>query len=193
MTRKKPLLGLLFVFSIAACTGADDIREPVTTSTRAPITFAVNELRIASEASEPVTSTFKDKRHSARLVDATREFLKNRVRAGGGVGWVKTTITQASIVERPLETTTGIKGLLIEEANAEFDADLAVKISVMDESGLERAYVEAKVGRTRPISESIDVLGRTAEAEILIGDLLRQLDDQMTVAVEGELAQFRSF
>ena len=181
------LVGLL------GCTTAEDIEETVTSSARAPISFAVNELIIANEAPPPTSGDFKDKRNSARLVDKTREFLQGRLRAGGGEGWVKTTIVQADLVERALETTPGIKGILIEEADAEFVGALTVRIAVMDAQGLEVAYVEAKVGRTRPISESIDVLGRTAEAEILIGDLLKQLDDQLTRAVDIELEDFKSF
>lgn len=187
------LPAVMLALFVAGCTGAADISEPVTTSTRAPIGLAVNELRIVSEAPEPPTGTFKDKRNSARLVDSTRDFLGNRVRAGGGEGWAQMTITQAEIIERPLATTAGLKGLLLQEADAEFDADLGVRIAVMDGQGLERAFVEAKVGRTRPLSESLDVLGRTAEAEILIGDLLRQLDDQLTQAVDAELGEFKSF
>lgn len=193
MMKQKLVLALLLVLGTSACTTADDIREPVTTSARAPIAFAVNEIRIAVEAIEPSSGTFVDKRHSGRLIDSTHEFLKNRIRASGGEGWLRASISEASIVERPLETTQGLKGILIEEADAEFVADLGIRLAIMDGGGLERAFVEAKVGRTRALSENLDVLGRTAEAEILIGDLLRQLDDQLTVAVDSELSEFKSF
>lgn len=155
--------------------------------------LAVAELRIGATATEPASGNFKDRRYSARLVDSTQNFLKSRIRAGGGDGWAMVTVTNATIVERALETTEGIKGLLIKEADAEFVADLAVRVAVMDGLGLERAFVEAKVGRTRQLSEDLDVLGRTAVAEDLIDDLLRQLDDQLTLAVDTELADYKSF
>jgi len=184
---------ILAMVSLVACSQPPDIEEPVTTSSRAPIALAVNELRIDNRSEPPADATFKDRRASESLVNATESFLANRLLADGGNGWLQADITDAAIIERPRQTTPGIRGALVEEADAELVADLTVRLGIFGADGLEQNAVDVKVGRTRQLSERLDVLQKTAEAESLVTDLLRQLDDQLTQAVDSYLAEFKTF
>ena len=149
----------------------------MTTSSRAPIALAVNEVRIDNRSEPPAEGSFKDRRHSETLVSATESFLQSRLLADGGNGWAQAEITHAVIVERERATTPGFKGAFVEEADSELIADLTVRLGIIGAAGIEENAVEVKVGRTRQLSEKMDVLQKSAAADILVNDLLRQLDD----------------
>ena len=184
---------LLLLAACVGCTSPEIIEPAVTTSSRAPIALVVNEIKVESEAAVPAEGNFKDRRRSARLVEATTAFVERRLLAGGGSGWLRALVTEASLIERPRETTGGIAGFFTSEPDADLVADIALRLIVMDELGLEKAFAELKVGRTRPVSEGLDAIERDAESEALITDLLRQLDDKLTDTIHTELPDLKAF
>ena len=190
MTKFAPFFALLL---LGACTSPEIIEPAVTSSTRAPILLDVGEVRVESETPPLTEGDFKDRRRSKRLAEAVTDFLERRVLAGDGTGWVRLSITKASIIERPRSTTGGIVGVFTEEPDSDLNADVAVRLTVIDEVGLERSRHDIAVGRTRALGESLDVVERDAQGEALISDLLRQLDGKLTTTVDSELAYLRAF
>ncbi|MEZ5845432.1 MAG: hypothetical protein R3C70_01645 [Geminicoccaceae bacterium] len=194
MNRSRPLAWLLPLAAIlAACTSPETIEPAVTTSSRAPITFAVSEVREAMEAAPPAAGNFKDRRRSARLGEAAKTFLGKRLLAGGGDGWLDATVTEASLIERQRETTGGFTGFFVREPDADLEAGVVVRLVIRDGLGQERAFADIKVARTRAVPEGLDVIERDAVAEALINDLLRQLDDELTTTVDTELPDYKAF
>ncbi|MEZ5823871.1 MAG: hypothetical protein R3C97_03745 [Geminicoccaceae bacterium] len=186
-------LAVLLTLQLAACTAPETIEPAVTTSSRAPITLAVNQVRQAMEAPPPASGNFKDRRRSARLGEATKDFLGRRLLAGGGEGGLDAVVTEAILIERPRATTGGFKGFFIKEPDADLDASIAVRLSITDGTGLERAFAEIKVARTRAVTEGLDVIERDALSEALIEDLLRQLDEKLTSTIDIEMPEYKAF
>jgi hypothetical protein len=57
----------------------------------------------------------------------------------------------------------------------------------MGGDGLEQSFVQTEVQRRRPILRNTSVMARDAEAERLIGDIIGQLDDELTQAARQHL------
>ncbi|MCB2053230.1 MAG: hypothetical protein KDE35_03180 [Geminicoccaceae bacterium] len=178
---------------LAGCTSTEEIVPAVTTSPRAPLAMAVSEVEIEAAAAPVYEGDFKDKRRSERLVEATKEFLERRLLAAGGSGLLRATIVQAKLVERPRETKGGIAGVLTRESESTLDGEVGVRLTVIDGSGLEQVAAEVKIGRNRAVPPGLDVIEHDAFAEEFISDLLRQLDDKLTAAVDEDLASFKAF
>ncbi|MCB1969221.1 MAG: hypothetical protein R3D03_06240 [Geminicoccaceae bacterium] len=178
---------------LTACRSSADIEPAVTTSSRAPITLTVNEIHESIEASPPASGTFKDRRRSARLGEAAKSFLQTRLLAGGGSGTLNAVVTEATVIEHPRAKTSGFMDFFVSEPDADFEAELAVRLSITDGLGVETAFAEVKVARTRAVPEGLDVIEQDAISEALINDLLRQLDEQLTNTANDDLAAYKAF
>lgn len=180
----KPLLALLMLVGLVAC-GTTEVRQPADViSTKPPLVFTVSEITF-EEPLVPETGTgFRDRMRSERLADATLAFLTERLQITGGTGSLQVAIEQARLVEEEIDAATGVRATLTREPDRVLDALLSVRVAVMGADGLEQAFTEAEVQRRRPILRNSSVMARDAEAERLIGDLIGQLDDELTQAAQ---------
>lgn len=190
MTKSLPLvvaLGLL-----AGCAGRTPPEFPHE-SARSPLVLTVEEVRIENRSAEPRDGTFIDRRRSRELAERARSFLEKRVRAAGGPGTARVVIERAELVEKPNTKTEGILGVFVREPDRVLDATLAVRISIEDPGGLERAFARAEVARRRAVLEYTDIASVDAEAQRLIEDLLAQFDEALQRSAEENLAAFLAF
>jgi hypothetical protein len=183
----KSLLAAFALLVLAACSGPQ-VREPVeVTSTKPPLVFAVAELSIENMSPMPAEIDFRERQWTERLGAATEQFLRGRLETTSGIGWLQVTIDQARLIEDALPVATGVRATLAREPDRVLDALVKVRLSVMGADGLEQSFVEAEVQRRRPILRNTSVMARDAEAERLIGDLMVQLDDELTQAARQHL------
>ena len=187
---RRLLLALLGPTLLLACTGPE-LREPVdVTSARPPLVFAVAEKLVEEEGQLPAAAQFRDRQRTDRLRNGTRTFLDDRLQTTSGLGWLRVTIQDARILEEEVATVGGIRGVFTREPDRVLDALVRVRIAVMGADGLEQANVETEVQRRRPVLQGTSVIAQDAEVERLIGDLMGQLDDQLTQAVRQHLGGF---
>ena len=183
----KTLFAALVVLVLVACTGPE-LRQPIaTTSAKPPLSFAVAELAVEDASSLPPATGFRDRMRSDWLVEATKEFLDERLLTGIGTGWLQVTIDEARVFEQELELAGTAREAIARTPDRVLDALVRVRIAVMGADGLEQSFVQAEVQRRRPILRNTSVMARDAEANRLIGDLLVQFDDELTAAVQQHL------
>ncbi len=183
----KPLLAVLTLFALVACT-APELREPIeTTSTKPPLMFTLAELAIEDASTLPGATGFRDRMRSEWLVEASKEFLDDRLRTGMGEGWLQVTIDEARVLEQPIELEGTAREAITRAPDRVLDALIRVRLAVMGADGLEQSFVQAEVQRRRPILRNTSVMARDAEANRLIGDLLAQFDDELTEAIQQHL------
>jgi hypothetical protein len=183
----KPLLSALVILVLAACAGPE-LRQPIeTTSPKPPMVFAVAELVVEDQSSLPADMGFRDRERSARLLQASEEFLVDRLRTGMGQGWLLVTIEEARVREEPLELEGTARERLTRAPDRVLDIMLSVRLAVMGPDGFEQAALLAEAQRRRPILRNTSVMRMDAEVSRLIGDLLVQFDDELTEAVQQQL------
>jgi hypothetical protein len=175
---------------LAACSGPQ-VREPVDViSTKPPLVFAVGELIIENVSLMPADIGFRQRQWTERLGAATEQFLLDRLETTSGIGWLQVSIDEARLIEDALPVATGVRATLTREPDRVLDALVRIRLSVMGADGLEQSFVEAEVQRRRPILRNTSVMARDAEAERLIGDLMVQLDDELTQAARQHLGAY---
>lgn len=190
MSRILPVLFTALL--LAACAGRTP-PERRHESARAPLLLTVEEVQFENRSAEPRDGTFIDRRRSRELAERARSFLQERLQAAGGPGVARVVVERAELVERKSEKTGGVLGVFVREPDRILDGTLAVRVSVEDWGGVERAFARAEVARRRPVLEYTDVASVDAEAERLIEDLLAQLDEALQKSVEENLAAFLAF
>ena len=77
----KHFFAALVVVVVAACTGPE-LRQPIeAVSPKPPLMFSVAELALEDQSNLPAAMGFRDRERSGRLLEATKEFLDERVAA----------------------------------------------------------------------------------------------------------------
>ena len=186
----QPLLSILVILVLAACTGPE-LRQPIeAVSTKPPLVFTVAELALEDRSSVPENVGFRDRERSARLQEATKEFLDERLRTGMGEGWLQVTIEEARVLEEALELEGTAREAITRAPDRVLDVLVRVRLAVMGPDGFEQAAVQAEAQRRRPIPRNTSVMAMDAEANRLIGDLLVQFDDELTAAVQEQLGAY---
>ena len=189
-TRRNALAGACLLLPLAACTPSRPLRPAVTAPSREPFRFRVEAIDVTVSRDAGAADDFIDLGRGERLAIAATAFLSAYLDAAGGPGRGRATIETATMATLPLPTAGGVRGLLVREPDRLFKGTLKVRLSILDPSGQETAWTEAKVERTRPVLARTAALARDAEAEEVIDALLRQLDDALAKAIGENLGAY---
>jgi hypothetical protein len=185
---RKSFLALLALAGLVACTPAEQPEPIDVVSVKPPLVFTVSEIQFEEPLVPESGTGFRDRLRSERLADQTMVFLNDRLQQAGGAGWLQVVIEQARLVEMELDAPSGVRATFTREPNRVLDALLKVRLTVFGADGLEQAFTEAEVQRRRPILRNTSVIARDAEADRLIGDIIGQLDDELTQAAQQFLS-----
>jgi hypothetical protein len=185
---RKSFLALLALVGLVACTPAEQPEPIDVVSVKPPLVFTVSEIQFEEPLVPESGTGFRDRLRSERLADQTMVFLNDRLQQAGGAGWLQVVIEQARLVEMELDAPSGVRATFTREPNRVLDALLKVRLTVFGADGLEQAFTEAEVQRRRPILRNTSVIARDAEADRLIGDIIGQLDDELTQAAQQFLS-----
>lgn len=125
--------------------------------------------------------------HTFRMSPAAvaRAWAQQRIQAAGTEGSVIVTIIDASVVEVPLTMIGGVLGLLFDKHT--YEASLEVTIEYRGPL-LAQASARALVSRSRSVPRSITLKQKDAVFYGLVEGLLRDLNDQLEVAIAQSLA-----
>ena len=185
-TRRAALAAAVAMPLLAGCTTAPEPGAPTFGGTP-PIRLAVGSVDVQSQA-QNLPSQFIDLRRTDQLVAAATAYLKQRVQAAGGAGTARAVIEQASLVE-PRPVPSGITGA-ITGGPRQLVGALAVRIAVVDGTGVEKAYARARVDLKRPIREGSSVVQRDRLARALMNDLIESVDKSLRATVKENLGAY---
>ncbi|GBD41298.1 hypothetical protein HRbin39_00677 [bacterium HR39] len=164
----------LFALAIAALAAACTSGVPPDRPPREPLPvlrLAVGSVQMVDRSRTP-QGDFLDRRRSRELAAKAREVLQRQVVAAGGPGSAEVAIERARLVRVPVERESGITSYFRRDVVARLSAELAVRLSIRDETGAERAFAVVEVARERPVLEGtaaveVDRLaGELAEASV---------------------------
>jgi len=163
--RRRALLALPLAGVLAACsTGLPPDQPPA--QPLPVLRLAVGSVRVV-DRSTPPQDGFVDRRRSAELAARAKEVLARQVVAAGGPGSAEVAIERARLVARPVKTEAGPASWFRRDVTARLQAELAVRLSVRDGMGAERAFAVVEVARERPVLEGT----RVVEVERLAREL----------------------
>ena len=168
---------VLLALLVSACAQEYQTFEapPLDFSDRRPLLLRVDQVRVQSTgpASMPVEPG------AAVPIppeEAARQMLEYRLRAAGGAGAIQATILEADVTERPLEPKGGFRGYVVNEAVAELQGRLKVRLDRLDEQGAPVGSLSTAVMRTAAIPEDATFVRRQEIAYELVRNLVNDLD-----------------
>jgi hypothetical protein len=171
------LLGLL----AAACAREYETFQPppLDFGDRPPIRLKVERVDVQSAFRPQGAPPFIGHTLALTPEAALRQLLEQRLQAVGGAGSVQAVIVDASITEEPIETTSGLRGYLTEEASARLEGRAKVRVDRLDEAGNVISSASTEVTRTSSIPEDATYVQRQEIAYALVRDLANDLDAGM--------------
>jgi len=98
----------------------------------------------------------------------------------GTSGSVTFTITEASVIEVPLERTSGMRGVVTNDQSERYNGKLAAKINIANPARRLKGEVSAEATRSRTVPENLTLNERDRiwfqMSETLVNDLNTELE-----------------
>ena len=165
----------------AACTVAPTQNQwpEITYKHRPPLRFDVGQVVIDKRYSEPLAPPNVEHLIPVPPAALAGQWARDRLVAAGSVGRLVYTIQDASVVETPLNTKSGIEGLFTVDQSERYEAHLAVQVHLEDIPGLARASVSAVAERWVTVPEDATLNEREATWFALSEALMNDLDVEL--------------
>ena len=90
------------------------------------------------------------------LIDSADRWARDRLQAVGTSGYARFVITDASIVEVPLEVQTGLAYAFTNQQSKRYDAHVSVRLEIHNERGFTDGQVVAEESASRTVSQKAD-------------------------------------
>ncbi len=169
----------------AACTVSPTQNQwpDITYKHRPPLRFDVGQVVIDKRYREPLAPPNVE--HLIPLPPAAlaEQWAHDRLVAAGSVGQLVYTIADASVVERPLDTKSGIEGLFTVDQSERYEAHLAVQVRLEGIPGLAHASVAVEAERWVTVPEDATLNEREATWFALSEALMNDLDVELEKAL----------
>ena len=111
------------------------------------------------------------------LIDSADRWARDRLQTGGGAGFARFIITDASMVEVALPVQTGIAYAFTTQQAKRYDAHVAARLEILDASGKLLGQVMAEASNSRSVPQEINQ---------------RQLNDTWYLIVEGAMVDLNA-
>lgn len=194
LSRCFALLSLaLFSLVLAACATPDPApRYADITFQGAPkIGLDVGSIEVVNEYREPLSRPHVEHLVPVNPGRTIERWASDRLSADGSrFNRAVLRVKEASIVEEPLRTTTGLRGLVTNEQAERYTATVEVMLEILDNRGMRIGVADARVQRSRTVPEDITLNDRERAWYELTEATLRDMNTTLTRNVEAHLGRF---
>ena len=155
------------------------------------IRLDVDQVEIIDAYRPPLRDPNVEHRFPTPPASAARRWAEDRLVAAGGPGARAVfTILDASVIESPLEPTTGVKALFTRDQSERYEATLAVQLDVFDATGTRRATTTATARESRTAREDLTLNAREQLWFDMTEALMNALNGQLEVNIGRFMGDF---
>ncbi len=172
-------LGALLLALPAALLAAPLWAHPPDFSHLTPIVLDVAAVEFVNAYRGPLKAPNVEHEFPVPPSQAAERWVRDRLKAAGAAGRAVATLSEASVIEVPLERTAGLMGLFVTDQAERYDGRLRLEIEVLDGSGRQRAFVTATATRSTSLEENVSLNQREAFYLDLTKALIKDLDVEM--------------
>jgi hypothetical protein len=126
------------------------------------------------------------------LIDSADRWAHDRLHPAGGAGWIALVVTDASVVEVPLEVQTGIAHTFDNQLNKRYDAHVAVRIEIHNARGYVDGQVTAEASSSRSVNQDSDQREISEAQYLVVQDAMLRLNQQLQTNIDAHLQSFLS-
>ncbi|MFO0070325.1 MAG: hypothetical protein ACK529_09215 [Alphaproteobacteria bacterium] len=187
----KRLFVALISLTLAACQEAPAPQSfpPLNFSAQPKIKVAVMEIRVIENYKSPMIAPNVEQNFPISPCTAIKQWVEGRLQAAGSSGILEITINDASVIERPLSITQGIKGFFTNDQSERYDASINVTFRLYD--GVQTISVaEGNVQATKSISIAENT--SIAERKKMFYSMVQKIMTPFNREAEARLNQYFS-
>ena len=152
-----------------------------------PFRLAVGRINIVNEYREPMKKPNVEHEFPIAPGRAAERWVRDRLQAGGGDGYAKVTIKEASAIETVLrKKTEGLRAALTTEPSERYDVAIEFVIEVSNNRG-NRDGIEGRYAAHRSVLESISLNDREKTQYELVKTTMEGLNDILDREIKRRL------
>jgi hypothetical protein len=156
--------------------------QPISFADKPPINLDVGRIDVVRMYVPPGRPPNVEHLFPVDLSLQAERWARDRLRPVGVGGQARVIVKQASVVEVPLQRTTGVRGALTTDQSERYDATMEIEVEVVHADG-RRGVVSSRTNQSRSVSESVSVQQRETVWYELTEKMIRELD----VSLEGQM------
>lgn len=149
-----------------------------------PLRLNVADVSIRQSYQPPAAPPNVEHRFPVPPGEAAQQWARDRLVAGGTEGRAEYVVREASVVEVPLERSSGLKGLMTKEQSERYDARLVVDLILYDGLGARAGNATVKVSRRRSIPEDATLNERDRLWFSMTEAMMAELDAQLEKTIK---------
>ena len=149
--------------------------------------FNVGRIEVVDNYVPPMTGPHVETRAPLSPGNAVRQWANQRLIAAGSGGLLRVHILEASIVEAPLPTTTGVGGVLTEEPDRRYTGSLRVRLEYQPAYGGTSNFAEAASSRSVSASKRATLNQVDQQLYDLSAGMMRDVDTALQQFVRNAM------
>jgi len=124
------------------------------------------------------------------LLESADGWALTQLKPAGGAGWITFVVTDASVVEAPLEVKTGLLHAFDNQADKRYDAHVAVRIEIHSVTGAIDGSVTAEASSSRTVGQDSDAREIQEAQYLVVQDAMLRLNQQLQTNIDAHLERF---
>lgn len=166
---------------ITACSPAPQPAaiQPIDFSHKPKIALAVSEIRVVENYQSPLKSPNAEHLFPTSPASAVKTWASQRLLASGSNGLLEVVIDDASVIEKELPKTEGVRGMFTDDQAERYDARLRVTLRLYTgERAIADAEGNVSIVRARSIHEKATLAEREQFYQQIVRDMMTQFDSE---------------
>lgn len=153
-----------------------------------PVVLDVGLVQVEEVYRPPMGPPHVDHLAPTPPIEAVRHWAERRFQAAGDNGTLRVIIKDASIREVPLDTRSGVTGLLTREQAERYDGRLEVELVAEEPDSRFSVFTATTVQRSTTVPEGASIYEREKTLFSLVERMMQDLDGQVEASVGDRFA-----
>ncbi len=180
---------ILSGFVLSGCATPPPARnlDTISYSERPPIRLDVHEIEIQRAYRPPNAAPNVDHLFPVPPAAGAQLWAADRLKAAGPLRRARFIVSEAPVIEIPLERVGGLTGTFTVEQSERYEARLVTEIQILAEDGRVEASVTVEVTHHRTVPENLTLNERVEVWHEMTRSLLDEMDRQLDAAIKEAL------
>jgi len=179
---------------LAACSPTAQLPEPVGLAYLAnkPIHLNVARVEVVKQYQSSSMPPHVENDLPVPPIAMIQQWVQDRLLPVGKTGYAVVTIEDASVIEKPLQGTKGLRGMFTVDQSEQYDAKMSVKIEIFDDAGNAKNFAYARAQGSRTIGENFTLGQRRKVWIVMMEKIMNNLDEELDRNVRSYLKEYIS-
>ena len=184
------LLGLVLGIGGCQSTPLEERYSPLRLTNYPAIELDVAAIEIENAYVPPASPPNVDHLFPVTPLEATNQWVKDRLKAAGTIGRARVVIANAAAIATSIETNKSFSGYFINEQAERYAANLEVVVEVLDDSGARVGVAWASAKRNQTVPEDASLSDKDLVWYRMTDSLMTTFDKEMERQIRRKLARW---